>query len=71
MIGMPSLSMVKAMAFLSKLMSCVTLANRGWSWFSRKDPRRLVSFDTDLSVLTPLARLPISPEVDLNAAVIQ
>lgn len=65
------MSIVKAMAFLASAMSEVRDAKRGWSWFSRKEPKRLVSLAVDLRVLMPLARLLMLPEVDWNACVIQ
>lgn len=41
--GMPSCSMEKAMAFFAREKSWVKEANLGWSWFSRKDPKSVVS----------------------------
>jgi hypothetical protein len=70
-IGIPSWSMAKAMAFLFKEISEVRDGKRGLSWFSRKDPRRVVSAQRLFIVLMPFTRLLILPLVDWKAWVIQ
>lgn len=52
-------------------MSSLYDGNRGTSWFSMKDPYRLRSTASLLSVLMPLTRLLILPLVDSNAWRIQ
>lgn len=47
LIGIPSMRIVKAMAFLAKERSEFKDGNRALSWFSRKDPRRVVSPQVD------------------------
>lgn len=69
--GIPSMSMVNAMAFLIRDMSDVNEGNRTLSWFSRKDPRSVVSLHVVFIVLIPLTRPPISPLVDWKALEIQ
>ena len=69
--GMPSLSIVKAIAFFFRDRSLVKEGNLGLSWFSRKDPRRVVSAHVDFIVLIPLTRLLMLPLVDSKAWVIQ
>lgn len=59
------------MAFLAREKSFVREANRGRSWFSRNDPRRVVSEHVSFIVLMPLTRLLMLPPVDWKACVIQ
>ena len=68
---MPSWSMEKAIAFFAREKSDVRDANRGWSWFSRKDPRRVVSEQVSFIWLMPFTRLLMPPLVDWKACVIQ
>lgn len=51
MIGMPSVNMVYAKTLYAAAISVVYDANRGWSWFSLKEPRRLVSLVLQLSFI--------------------
>jgi hypothetical protein len=53
MIGIPSWSIAKPMAFLAREMSEVRDGKRGLSWFSRKEPRRVLSEQSLFSVLIP------------------
>ena len=69
--GIPSWSMEKAMAFFAREKSWVREAKRGWSWFSRKDPKRVVSEHVSFIWLIPLTRLLMLPLVDWKACVIQ
>ena len=62
---------VKAMAFFARDRSAVSEAKRGLSWFSTKEPRRVVSLHVDFIVLIPFTRLEMEPEVDSKAWVIQ
>ena len=71
LIGMPSASIVKAMAFFASDRSDVMEPNRATSWFSMKDPRSVVSAQVDFIELIPFTRLLILPLVDSNACVIQ
>lgn len=69
--GIPSMSIVKAMAFLMRDKSEVRDGNRALSWFSMKDPRTVTSLQVDFMVLIPFTRVEILPEVDSKAWVIQ
>lgn len=71
MMGMPSISMVNAMAFFWSERSEVSDGKRATSWFSRKDPRSVVSLHVDFMVLIPFTRLLMLPLVVWKACVIQ
>ncbi len=62
--------MANAMAFFASDMSPVREGKRGLSWFSRNEPRRVVSAHSPFIVLIPLTRLLILPLVDSKAWVI-
>lgn len=64
---MPSARIVKAMAFLVREISDVRDGNRGLSWFSKNDPRRVVSEQSDFISLIPFTRLLMLPLVDSKA----
>jgi hypothetical protein len=63
LIGIPSESMVNAIAFFAKDISDVSDGNRALSWFSMNVPRRVVSEQSDFMVLMPFTRLLILPLV--------
>ncbi len=65
--GMPSWSIANEMAFFAREMSLVTEGKRGLSWFSRNDPRSVVSAHSPFIVLIPLTRLLMLPLVDSKA----
>jgi hypothetical protein len=71
LIGIPSESMVNAIAFFAKDISDVSDGNRALSWFSMNVPRRVVSEQSDFMVLIPFTRLLILPLVDSKACVTQ
>ena len=62
---------MKAIAFFAKVWSVVSDGKRTISWFSRKDPKSVVSAHADLMLLMPLTRLLMLPPVDWKAWVIQ
>lgn len=62
---------MKAIAFFVSEMSEVSDGNLALSWFSIKDPRRVVSEQSDFIVLMPFTRLLMLPLVDSKACVIQ
>lgn len=63
--------MVKAIAFFAKDISEVNEGNLALSWFSKNEPRSVVSEQVDFIVLIPLTSLLMLPLVDWNAWVIQ
>jgi len=65
------MSIVKAIAFLINDKSVVVEGNLATSWFSKNDPRRVVSEQVDFMVLIPLTRFEILPPVFSNASLIQ
>lgn len=71
LMGMPSMRIVKAIAFFAKDISEVSEGNLALSWFSMNDPRSVVSLQVDFIWLIPLTRLLMLPLVDSNAWVIQ
>ena len=54
--------------FLARARSSVTEAKRGRSWFSEKDPSRLVSLQSLFTLLIVLARFEMLPDVLENAS---
>jgi hypothetical protein len=62
---------VKAIAFFAKAISEVSEGNLALSWFSKNDPRSVVSLHVDFMLLIPLTRLLMLPLVDSNAWVTQ
>jgi hypothetical protein len=67
LIGIPSCRMVNAIAFFARDKSEVTEGNLALSWFSIKDPSRVVSEQVDFMVLIPFTRLLMLPLVDSKA----
>lgn len=64
------MSMEKARAFLARVISCVSDAKRGLSWFSRKEEKVLV-FSSDFISLMPVTSSLIVAELDAKARVSQ
>jgi hypothetical protein len=71
LIGVPSASIVNAIAFFASEMSEVRDGKRPTSWFSIKEPRSVVSEHVLFIVFIPLTRLEMEPEVDWKAWVVQ
>lgn len=65
--GIPSESIVNAITFFACDISVVYDGKRGWSWFSEKEPRSVVSPQLDFMEAMPLTRLLMLPVVDWNA----
>jgi len=70
-VGEPEGLAIVWIAFLAKDKSEVREGNLGLSWFSMKEPRSVVSRQSDFISLMPLTRLLILPLVDSKACVIQ
>ena len=71
LIGIPSARIVKAIAFFASAKSWFTCGKRVTSWFSMKEPKRVVSEQVDFMVLIPFTRLLMLPLVDSKACLIQ
>lgn len=63
--------MEKPIAFFARDRSWVIEGNLAVSWFSMKDPMRVVSAQADCMVGIPLASLAMFPLEELKASVIQ